>query len=57
MQVKIPLCINPDDGHEVLREQLGIYNLWDEKVFVDQTAEDLMWFFRVNVVVGQGCLF
>jgi hypothetical protein len=31
---------------------LGIYNLWDDKSFTEHTAEDLMWFFKVNVVVS-----
>ena len=34
---------------------LGIYNRWDDKPFTEQTAEDLMWFFKVNVVVSYGC--
>jgi hypothetical protein len=33
---------------------LGIFNLWDDVPFTEQTAEDLMWFFKVNVVVSYG---
>lgn len=36
-------------------ERLGVYNLWDDKAFTEQTAEDLLWFFRVNVVVSSSC--
>jgi hypothetical protein len=36
-------------------DPLGIYNRWDDMPFTEQTAEDLMWFFKVNVVVSYGC--
>jgi hypothetical protein len=45
--LSIPLSIK-----QQLINVLGIYNLWDEKPFDDHTAEDLMWFFQVNVVVS-----
>jgi hypothetical protein len=36
-------------------DPLGIYNRWDDVPFTEQTAEDLTWFFKVNVVVSYGC--
>ena len=57
MPVIISNCLRLGDVHQLLIEQLGIYNLWDDMVFIEQTAEDLMWFFKVNVVVSCGCSF
>lgn len=45
------------DVHYMLMQLLGIYNTWDDKPFTEQTAEDLMWFFKVNVVVSYGYCF
>jgi NAD(P)-dependent dehydrogenase (short-subunit alcohol dehydrogenase family) len=35
---------------DILINCAGIYNQWDEKPFTEHTAEDLEWFFKVNVV-------
>lgn len=32
--------------------KVGLYYLWDDKPFSEQSAEDLMQHFKVNVVVG-----
>jgi len=35
---------------DVLINCAGVYHLWDHKLFTEQTAEDLMYHFKVNVV-------
>jgi hypothetical protein len=34
-----------------LNRQSGLYYLWDDKPFTEQSAEDLLDHFKVNVVV------
>jgi NAD(P)-dependent dehydrogenase (short-subunit alcohol dehydrogenase family) len=39
-----------DKKLDILINCAGIYNQWEQKAFTEHTAEDLEWFFKVNVV-------
>lgn len=50
MSFRLLVRISTDDDD--VDDETGLYYLWDDKPFSEQSADDLVQHFKVNVVVG-----